>query len=67
MMNPADITTRFEDAWNTHDMAAFGRLFHPDATFVNRFATYWRGVDQRTDQVAVQPPSIRRQAPVTPR
>lgn len=43
---PADITTRFQDAWNTHDMDAFGRLFHPDATFVNRFATYWRGIDQ---------------------
>jgi uncharacterized protein (TIGR02246 family) len=27
-------------------MEAFGRLFHPDATFVNRFGTYWRGVDQ---------------------
>src|SRR3546814_10350440 len=25
---------------------SFGRLFHPDATFVNRFATYWRGVNQ---------------------
>jgi uncharacterized protein (TIGR02246 family) len=45
-MNPAEITMRFQDAWNTHDMAAFGRLFHPGATFVNRFGTYWRGVDQ---------------------
>ena len=27
-------------------MEAFGRIFHPDATFVNRFGTYWRGVDQ---------------------
>lgn len=43
---PEDITRRFQDAWNTHDMEAFGRLFHSDATFVNRFATYWRGVDQ---------------------
>jgi uncharacterized protein (TIGR02246 family) len=43
---PAEIPTRFQEAWNTHDMEAFGRLFHPDATFVNRFATYWRGVDQ---------------------
>jgi uncharacterized protein (TIGR02246 family) len=43
---PADLTTRFQEAWNTHDMAAFGRLFHPDATFVNRFGTYWRGVEQ---------------------
>jgi uncharacterized protein (TIGR02246 family) len=43
---PADITTRFQEAWNTHDMEAFGRLFHADATFVNRFGTYWRGTDQ---------------------
>ena len=39
-----EITTRFQAALNTHDMEAFGRLFHSDATFVNRFGTYWRGV-----------------------
>jgi uncharacterized protein (TIGR02246 family) len=43
---PGDIPARFEQAWNAHDMTAFGRLFHPDATFVNRFGTYWRGVDE---------------------
>ena len=42
----AALTERFEAAWNTHDMEAFGRLFHADATFVNRFATHWRGVGQ---------------------
>jgi uncharacterized protein (TIGR02246 family) len=26
-------------------MSAFGALFHSDATFVNRFATFTRGVD----------------------
>lgn len=41
-----EITTRFQEAWNTHDMDAFGRLFHPDATFVNRFGSYWRGVEE---------------------
>ncbi|ARR55470.1 DUF4440 domain-containing protein [Rhizorhabdus wittichii DC-6] len=45
-MTPADLTRRFEAAWNAHDMDAFGRLFHADATFVNRFGTYWRGVEQ---------------------
>ena len=45
-MGPAGIAKQFEEAWNAHDMDAFGRLFHADATFVNRFATYWRGVDQ---------------------
>jgi ketosteroid isomerase-like protein len=39
---PADIAVRFQDAWNAHDMAAFGRLFHADASFVNRFGSYWR-------------------------
>src|SRR5258708_40104763 len=43
---PAEITARFQEAWNMHDMEAFGRLFHNDATFVNRFGTYWRGVDK---------------------
>jgi uncharacterized protein (TIGR02246 family) len=49
VMDPSDgpegITPRFEAAWNSHDMEAFAALFHPNATFVNRFATYWRGVD----------------------
>src|ERR1700749_3421769 len=45
MTGPRDIPSRFQDAWNAHDMDAFGRLFHADATFVNRFGTYWRGVD----------------------
>ena len=42
---PEAIASRFAAAWNAHDMEAFAALFHPDATFVNRFATYWRGVD----------------------
>ena len=37
------LTQGFEDAWNAHDMDRFGILFHDDASFVNRFATYWRG------------------------
>jgi len=43
--DPATITSFFEAAWNAHDMRAFTELFHPDATFVNRFGTYWRGVE----------------------
>ena len=43
---PGEITTRFQEAWNSHDMEAFGQLFNADATFVNRFGTYWRGRDQ---------------------
>ncbi len=42
---PEAITSRFAAAWNAHDMEAFAALFHPDATFVNRFATYWRGAE----------------------
>jgi uncharacterized protein (TIGR02246 family) len=45
MTRPADAPQAFQSAWNNHDMAALARLFHPDATFVNRFATYTRGVD----------------------
>jgi uncharacterized protein (TIGR02246 family) len=42
---PADLSRRFEEAWNAHDMKAFGKLFHPDATFVSRFGHFWRGRD----------------------
>ena len=44
--HPERITEHFEAAWNAHDMVAFGALFHADATFVNRYAMYWRGIDQ---------------------
>lgn len=44
-VSAAAVVQRFEDAWNAHDMRAFGSLFHTDATFVNRFGTYWRGVE----------------------
>lgn len=46
MTRPEDAPAAFQAAWNAHDMAAFGALFHPDATFVNRFAHYVRGVDE---------------------
>ena len=42
---PKDVPSAFQAAWNAHDMAAFGHLFHDDATFVNRFAHYVRGVE----------------------
>lgn len=41
---PEDTPDAFQAAWNAHDMTAFGQLFHEDATFVNRFAHYVRGV-----------------------
>jgi len=43
---PEDVPSAFEAAWNAHDMSAFAALFHRDATFVNRFAHYVRGVDE---------------------
>ena len=43
---PEDAPDAFQSAWNAHDMTAFGALFHDDATFVNRFAHYVRGVDE---------------------
>ena len=46
MTRPTDLPEAFQSAWNAHDMEAFGALFHDDATFVNRFATYTRGVDK---------------------
>jgi uncharacterized protein (TIGR02246 family) len=46
MIRPEDAPKAFQLAWNAHDMAALGALFHEDATFVNRFAHYVRGVDE---------------------
>jgi uncharacterized protein (TIGR02246 family) len=46
MKRPADAAEGFQAAWNAHDMAALGSLFHEDATFVNRFGHYVRGVDE---------------------
>ena len=43
---PDDVPAAFQAAWNAHDMAAFRALFHDDATFVNRFATFTRGADE---------------------
>lgn len=42
---PEAISAAFEASWNAHDLAAFRNLFWPEATFVNRFATFWDGVD----------------------
>ncbi|WP_447920174.1 SgcJ/EcaC family oxidoreductase [Achromobacter aegrifaciens] len=46
MNSPADTPRAFQGAWNDHDMQALGALFHEDATFVNRFGHYVRGVDE---------------------
>ena len=45
LLTPADVTARYEKAWNAHDMELFATLFHQDATFVDRFGTYWKGAD----------------------
>jgi uncharacterized protein (TIGR02246 family) len=43
---PEDAPAAFQAAWNAHDMTAFSALFEQDATFVNRFGHYVRGVDE---------------------
>lgn len=45
MKKPDDALAAFQAAWNAHDMAALGRLFDEDASFVNRFGHYVCGVD----------------------
>jgi uncharacterized protein (TIGR02246 family) len=42
---PEDAPAAFQFAWNAHDMTAVAALFQPDASFVNRFGHYVRGVD----------------------
>jgi uncharacterized protein (TIGR02246 family) len=44
--DPEQVLSRFQAAWNGHDMTAFGSLFHEDATFVNRFGHFVRGIDE---------------------
>jgi uncharacterized protein (TIGR02246 family) len=44
MQIPEQAPKAFEAAWNAHDMPALGALFEPDATFVNRFGHYVKGV-----------------------
>lgn len=46
MKRPEDAPDAFQAAWNTHDMGALEKLFHEDATFVNRFGHYVRGVEE---------------------
>lgn len=46
IINPEDIPLAFQIAWNNHDMKAFAALFHQNATFVNRFGHYVKGVDE---------------------
>ena len=49
MKRPEDAPDAFQAAWNTHDMGALGVLFHDDASFVNRFGHYVRGVSEIVD------------------
>ncbi len=37
------VVNGFPEAWNRHDMDAFGALFAPDADFVNVTGTHWKG------------------------
>lgn len=46
MQQPHQVPAAFEAAWNAHDMAALGALFEDDATFVNRFGHYVKGVPE---------------------
>ena len=42
----ARVVQAFADCWNRHDMKAFGRLFAPDAEFVNVVGLWWKGRDE---------------------
>jgi ketosteroid isomerase-like protein len=37
------VVSSFAETWNHHDMDAFGRLFAPDADFVNVVGDWWKG------------------------
>jgi len=46
MRRPEDVAEEFQKAWNLHEMGALASLFCEDATFVNRFGHYVRGVQE---------------------
>src|ERR1700733_81051 len=46
MKRPEEMAEEFQKAWNSHEMAALALLFCEDATFVNRFGHYVRGVQE---------------------
>src|SRR5699024_6486183 len=41
MESPADIVTRWQEAWNAADAAALAALFAEDAEFVNVVGLWW--------------------------
>jgi uncharacterized protein (TIGR02246 family) len=40
------VVAGFEEAWNTHDMAALAKLFREDAEWVNIVGMHWHGRDE---------------------
>ena len=52
LKQPADVPHAFQAAWNNHDMQALAALFQDDATFVNRFGHFVRGVKAIVDMHA---------------
>lgn len=46
MFRTEDAPEAFQSAWNAHDMEAFAALFDDNATFVNRFGRYVRGIGE---------------------
>ena len=43
--NVTATVSSFAEAWNRHDMTAFGQLFAVDAEFVNVVGIWWKGRD----------------------
>jgi ketosteroid isomerase-like protein len=41
--DPHDVVAGFATTWNHHDLDAFGKLFAPDANFVNVAGLLWTG------------------------
>jgi uncharacterized protein (TIGR02246 family) len=43
MADVESLASRWQTAWNQHDMHALGELFTDDADFVNVFGARWKG------------------------
>jgi hypothetical protein len=65
MKRPEDAADAFQYVWNNHDMVAFAALFQDNATFVNRFGRYVRGVWEIIDLHRPNHETIYRDSSVT--
>jgi hypothetical protein len=49
-----NVLAEYAVSWNSHDMAAFGRLFAENCDYVNNAGVHWKGVQENVQRHAVK-------------